>query len=250
MNLRPEELRLGGPPVDNVAIDEEGTITLVRSGGIQHRLGLTLSLICFRSVTVTVMVFFVGGASAVLSVSLVYWGGSSVDAIMMSMPSLVYVLGLSGSAHIINYYHAAVAEHGYAGCTGTRHPPWMEAGGVVQCDDRHRVGVVGHERSDTHPQLRHLLGVGRHGDPADPLHLPPRVLAVVSARPPSRHHETARRKVRGWSVSWGASGSVSGASASGATCWFRFGCIAVIVGVGWGVSRIQTSVNMLKMFHS
>src|SRR5262249_27901555 len=39
----------------------------------------------------------------------------SVDAIMMSMPSLVYVLGLSGAAHILNYYHDAVEEHGHSG---------------------------------------------------------------------------------------------------------------------------------------
>ena len=61
------------------------------------------------------MIFFVGGISAVMSLACVWWLGSSVDAIMMSMPSLVYVLGLSGAAHIINYYHEAVDEHGYAG---------------------------------------------------------------------------------------------------------------------------------------
>src|SRR5437868_1838434 len=114
-NIDETELRLGGPPVDNVAIDEEGSVTLVRLVSYSAVLGITLSLLCFRSVTATIMIFFVGGISALMSLALVWWMGSSIDAIMMSMPSLVYVLGLSGAAHIMNYYHDAVEEHGHAG---------------------------------------------------------------------------------------------------------------------------------------
>ena len=33
----------------------------------------------------------------------------------MSMPSLVYVLGLSGAVHIVNYYREAVKQGGVAG---------------------------------------------------------------------------------------------------------------------------------------
>ena len=87
---------MGGPPVDNVAIDEEGQITLVRLIGFSVVLGIGLGYLCFRRVTVTMMVFIVGGISAIASLGIVWWTGSSVDAILMSMPSLVYVLGLSG----------------------------------------------------------------------------------------------------------------------------------------------------------
>ena len=37
-------LRLGGPPVDNIAIDEEGTVTLVRLVGYSVLVGA-----CFRT---------------------------------------------------------------------------------------------------------------------------------------------------------------------------------------------------------
>ncbi|MCP5120169.1 MAG: MMPL family transporter, partial [bacterium] len=74
------------------------------------------------------MLFFVGGVSAVTSLSVVWWSGSSVDAILMSMPALVYVLGLSGAVHIVNYYRDACREgisgaperalkHGWWPCT-------------------------------------------------------------------------------------------------------------------------------------
>ena len=108
-------LRMGGPPVDNVAIDEEGQITLVRLIGYCAGIGLLLAYLSFRSAKVTLMIFVVGGVSAVASLGIVWWTGSSVDAILMSMPSLVYVLGLSGAVHIINYYRDACEEYGPEG---------------------------------------------------------------------------------------------------------------------------------------
>jgi predicted RND superfamily exporter protein len=110
--LEPGDLKLGGPPVDNVAIDEEGSITLFRLIAWSAVIGFILSYLCFRSVVTTLMVFFVGGLSAVASLGMVWWSGASVDAVLMSMPALVYVLGLSGAIHIINYYREAVVTDG------------------------------------------------------------------------------------------------------------------------------------------
>ncbi|MBW3597000.1 MAG: MMPL family transporter, partial [Planctomycetes bacterium] len=113
--VSPHELRLGGPPVDNVAIDEEGTRTQVRLIGFAAAVGLLLALICFRSVKVTALVFFIGGAAGIISVGLVWWSGSAMDAVLMTMPALVYVLGMSGAVHMVNYYRDAVREHGVEG---------------------------------------------------------------------------------------------------------------------------------------
>ncbi|MEQ8791571.1 MAG: MMPL family transporter [Pirellulaceae bacterium] len=122
-NISADELKLGGPPVDNVAIDEEGTVTLVSLISYSALVGFVLAYISFRSFKVTMMVFFVGGVSAITSLSLVWWSSviwpespySTVDAILLSMPSLVYVLGLSGAVHIVNYYREAAQEDGPAG---------------------------------------------------------------------------------------------------------------------------------------
>ncbi len=111
-------LRLGGSPVDNMAIDEEGTVTLVRLVGYSVLVGIVLSYLCFRSVKITVMVFVVGGSAAMLSMSVVGWTHGRVDAILMSMPSLVYVLGLSGAIHVINYYRDEVRTRGTRGAAG------------------------------------------------------------------------------------------------------------------------------------
>ncbi|MEM6469002.1 MAG: MMPL family transporter [Planctomycetota bacterium] len=111
-------LRLGGPPVDNIAIDEEGSITLVRLVGYSVLVGAFLSYLCFASVKITLMVFVVGGSAALMSMACVSWTGGRVDAVLMSMPSLVYVLGLSGAIHVINYYRDEVRSGGRSGAAG------------------------------------------------------------------------------------------------------------------------------------
>jgi predicted RND superfamily exporter protein len=108
-------LHLGGPPNDNVSIDEEGTITLIRLVGISTLIGWVLAYLSFRSIKISFMIFFVGGMSAITSLGIVYWTGSSLDAILMSMPSLIYVMGLSGAIHIVNYYREVCHEHGVHG---------------------------------------------------------------------------------------------------------------------------------------
>lgn len=112
-DISKEDLHLGGPPCDNVAIDEEGTITLVRLVGFSSLIGLVIAYVSFRSVLVTMMVFFVGGVSAIASMGIVWYANSQLDAILLTMPSLVYVLGLSGAVHIVNYYREACHDNGH-----------------------------------------------------------------------------------------------------------------------------------------
>lgn len=110
--IEPNNLHIGGPPSDNVAIDEEGTSTLLRLVSLSAIIGFSLAYLSFGSVRVAVMLFFVAGVAAVASLSYVWFAGTTMDAILMSMPSLVYVLGLSGAVHIVNYYREACYENG------------------------------------------------------------------------------------------------------------------------------------------
>ncbi|MBN2294207.1 MAG: MMPL family transporter [Pirellulales bacterium] len=110
--ISPQSLHLGGPPVDNAAIDYEGKRTLMRLAGWSAVIGLGISWLCFRSVRLTLMIFSCALFSAGIGMAIVYFTGGMVDAILLSMPSLVYVLAMSGAIHIINYYHDAVRESG------------------------------------------------------------------------------------------------------------------------------------------
>ncbi len=127
--IDPSTIHMGGPPVDNITIDIEGEKTLIRLAGLSGIVGFGLSYWCFRSLKLTSIVFTVGVISAGMSLAIVFYFGivevfalglltprlGTVDAILMSMPAVVYVLGLSGAIHIVNYYRDARRDHGLAG---------------------------------------------------------------------------------------------------------------------------------------
>jgi uncharacterized protein len=117
VGIADHDLHLGGPPVDNISIDEEGERTLVRLAGLSGLLGLGLAWWSLRSVVLTLIVFGCSVTSAAASLGLIWATGETVDAIVLSMPSLVYVLSISGAVHFINYYKDAVEEAGLWGAT-------------------------------------------------------------------------------------------------------------------------------------
>lgn len=131
--IAPESIHMGGPPVDNITIDIEGERTLIRLALLSGIVGLSLSYWCFRSFRLTSIVFAVGVLSAGMSLALVFYFGiaeviftgmqkprlGTVDAILMSMPAVVYVLGLSGAIHIVNYYRDARRDAGLHGAAET-----------------------------------------------------------------------------------------------------------------------------------
>lgn len=123
------DIRLGGPPVDNVAIDIEGERTLFNLAGLSAIVGLGISLICLRSVRLTIFVFWIAILSAGAGLALVTFTGGTCDAILLTMPSLVYVLALSGGIHIVNYYHDAIRE----GCPLDKAPDVALSHGWFPC---------------------------------------------------------------------------------------------------------------------
>ncbi len=113
-----DQVHLGGPPVDNVAIDEEGERTLIRLAGFSALLGLGLSWWSLRSIRLTMIVFACGLLSATAGLASLWASGVKTDAIVLSMPALVYVLAISGAIHLINYYRHALPIVGPAAAPG------------------------------------------------------------------------------------------------------------------------------------
>lgn len=122
-NLSREDLKMGGPPVDNVALDEEGESALYRLAAYSVLIGLVVSWWCLRSMPLVVMVFITGIYSGMIALALVYYTGGTMNAILLTMPSLVYVAATSGAIHLANYYREGVLEHGVVGAPafGVRH---------------------------------------------------------------------------------------------------------------------------------
>lgn len=128
-DIQPAKIHMGGPPVDNVAIDVEGQRMLVRMAMAAGLVGVGLCMWRLRSVQLTALVMAVGAAAAGLSLAIVFYFGAfevlglglaqprmgMLDAVLTALPAIAYVLGLSAAIHAINYYRHARREHGLAG---------------------------------------------------------------------------------------------------------------------------------------
>ena len=144
-----EAVHLGGPPIDNISIDEEGEKTLLALAALSGALGVALAWWSLRSIRMTVVVFFCGLLSAALSLAGVTACGGSMDAVLMSMPALVYVLAVSGSIHYVNYYRQEVLAKGFDGATrGAAAHAWKPA---LLCSATTAIGLLSLCVSDITP---------------------------------------------------------------------------------------------------
>lgn len=116
-DLPREKIRMGGPPIDNVAIDIESERTLYRLAAGSAFVGLGIAWLCLRSVRLTLIVFTAAVYAAAMSLAAVWYAGERMNAILLTMPSLVYVLSISGAIHIVNYFRDAAQEEGLDGAT-------------------------------------------------------------------------------------------------------------------------------------
>ena len=107
-----QDIHMGGPPVDNVSIDRAGQTSVTILFGLSLVVGFFVSWWSLKSKALVAMVLASGVYSMFASLAVVWYSGYPVDAILLTMPSLVYVATTSGAIHLANYYRDQLAETG------------------------------------------------------------------------------------------------------------------------------------------
>jgi predicted RND superfamily exporter protein len=249
--LHENEVRLGGPPIDNVAIDEEGERTLVRLALLSGAFGIGLAYWSLRSVRMTATVFACGILSAALSLAMVPLTGNSMDAILMSMPALVYVLSVSGAIHFINYYRLAVQEGGLQTAAGAAlHHAWRPA---LFCSVTTAIGLVSLCTSDITPIAKFgaYSALGVLGMLLVLFGVLPAMLKCWPWMPVGlvlECHEGVSCHGKPHGTREAIWGSLSD-TVRRHHLLVLAACLAVVVGLCFGLPRVRTSVDLLKLFH-
>lgn len=246
--IDPEAAHFGGPPIDNIAIDEEGERTMIRLAGLAALFGLGLAWFSLRSVRLTAIVFACGILSAAGSLAVVSWTGGVSDAILLSMPSLVYVLAISGAVHLINYYQTALGEEGVAtAAIGAIARGWKPA---LLCSVTTALGLFSLYASDLTPIRKFgvysAVGVLQ-------------MLIVLFLFLPAALHVWPSRSVRAERASssgplprgrlarfWHAFGGVMIRRHR----WVTAGSLLLIVTLIGGLFQAETNVDLMKLFGS
>ena len=112
IGLENDELRLGGPAIDSVAIDAVSQQWLIPLLGVAILCAIVIAWWCLRKMRFVVSVFFYALFAWGVSLSIVRCCGVNMDAVLITMPSLVYVLAISAAVHMTGYYEKAVGEVG------------------------------------------------------------------------------------------------------------------------------------------
>ncbi len=253
-----EQLHLGGPPVDNISIDEEGERTLVRLAGFSGLIGIVLAWWSLRSIVLTFIVFSCSVTSAAASLAMIWATGETVDAIVLSMPSLVYVLAISGAVHFINYYRDAVESEGLHGSTERAVIHALKP--AVLCSTTTALGLLSLCASELTPIRKfglyaasgvmilivvlflllpaalHIIGYARRW-----------VIDVApeQAKPNKNAAHPARVDTRMEHI-WGIAARFIVRNHFGVA----FSCMAVVIAVGFGLTRTRTSIDLLELFDS
>ncbi len=241
----PATARLGGPPVDNVAIDQEGERTLVRLGFLAGFTGLLLAWWSLRSVRLTAIVFTCGLWSAAASLAAVHAVGQQADAIVMSMPGLIYVLAISGAIHLINYYQDAVRESGVADAplTAIRHG-WKPA---LLCNVTTAFGLLSLCTSDLTPVRKFgvFSAIGLMLMLVVLFIFLPTALQLWPVRP-AAHRKPEHAEWSALVPFWHRFGNYIMRH----HLWVAAASLLIIVAISCGIGRVRTSIDLLKLFDS
>ena len=98
-----EKLRMVGAVHESYAVDvaaEQSLSQLVLPSTV---LALTISWICLGSFRAICVVMLLAGSGQLVAISVVYYCGYQFSAVLIVLPTLIFMLTLSGAVHLVNY---------------------------------------------------------------------------------------------------------------------------------------------------
>jgi predicted RND superfamily exporter protein len=241
-------IHMGGPPVDNVSIDKAGQTSVTILFGLSLVVGFFVSWFSLKSKTLVAMVIASGVYSMFASLALVWYSGYPVDAILLTMPSLVYVATTSGAIHLANYYRDQLAETGVQeGAAGraVHHAllPLSLATGTTA------IGLATLAVSELVP-IRMFGIFSAAGVLVSFVILVTFMPAALELFPPKLRVGKVGddEQVAGWkpieSSRWWAVGQWVTQHHALATA----ACLLVMAAVGYGMTRVESSVQLMRLF--
>ncbi|MFA8019260.1 efflux RND transporter permease subunit [Bremerella cremea] len=110
VGLPRDQYLLAGPATDGLSIDQmsiESVQTLAIPSSV---LAFLLCCVCLRSIWFTIPIVIVAAVGQGLVLALVFWLGLQMNAILIVLPPLVFVLAISAGIHLVNYYYSELSD--------------------------------------------------------------------------------------------------------------------------------------------
>ncbi len=239
-----DQLHMGGPPVDNVAIDVEGERSMLRLAIVSAIVGLIISWWCLRSWGLTTMVFTTSLFSAGLAMAVVWYSGAQMNAILLTMPALVFVAATSGAIHLANYYRDTVRQHGLEGAPGRAvASAWLP---LALATGTTAIGLASLCISELVPikMFGIYSAIGVMGSLLVLCLYMPALLQLWPLKGVFRNDASGESVDVGLSPRWRAFGQWTIRRHG----WVTVGCLLLMALGTWGTTKVQTSVKLMRLF--
>ena len=99
-----QQLRLAGTVYEAFAVDAAAEASLKKLVLPSSVLGMLVAWFCLGRFRRAIVVLALGGVGQLLAVAMVYYTGNRFSAVLIVLPTLVFMLTLSGAVHLMNYH--------------------------------------------------------------------------------------------------------------------------------------------------
>jgi predicted RND superfamily exporter protein len=103
-DLGREQLRMVGTVFEAYAVDEAAEASLQKLVLPSSILGFVLSALCLGSIRGALLVLMIASFGQLIAIGLVFYTGNQFSAVLIVLPTLVFMLTLSGAIHLVNYF--------------------------------------------------------------------------------------------------------------------------------------------------
>jgi predicted RND superfamily exporter protein len=107
IGIAPADLKAGGPTVDGAAIDVESKRSLNQFLWMSIACVFLLTWYRLKDLPLTLLVIFCSALCAAIALAILNFTGGKMNLTMVMLPTLTFILGVSGCIHIVNYYRKA-----------------------------------------------------------------------------------------------------------------------------------------------
>ncbi len=248
VNLPPEELIVSGPAVDGLAIDYESMQSIDQFSVPSVLISMILCWVCLRSFWLTIPIVIIGAWSQGLMLASIHYSGMTMNAILIVLPALVFVLTVSAGVHLAHYFLEEV------GNGGTKEAPLRAVQkATVPCvlaAITTAIGLASLCISDIEPvrQFGLLGAIGIVICVALLFMLVPGFMEIWLRIADRRTSPIGVSTTKDTSVL--SHLRVSARAAHATLRWgllIRWGCIIAMIGCGYGLTKLQTSVDVVSL---
>lgn len=110
IGVSPKELVLAGEPFQVHVIDRASRETMQYFVAPSSAIALLVAWLCLGRLRITLIVFILAGVGQLIGLALIAFFLGEMSAIMVVLPTLIFMLTLSASIHLANYYRDCGGE--------------------------------------------------------------------------------------------------------------------------------------------